>query len=109
MSNTATASPTIQVLREGPVVRLVLDRPHKRNALSRELLSQLLQALDDLARDESARVVILAGNGPVFSAGHDLGEMVGLSEEDYRDLFSLCSRVMLQLRRLPQPVIARVH
>ena len=97
------------VERAGGVVRLTLDRPEKRNALSRSLLEQMSTALDELAHDAAARVIVLAGNGPVFCAGHDLAEMVGRLEEDYRELFTLCSRVMLALRRLPQPVIARVH
>jgi enoyl-CoA hydratase/carnithine racemase len=93
----------------GAVVRLTLNRPEKRNALSASLLARLGSALDELADDPSARVVVLAGNGPVFCAGHDLGEMVGRDEDDYHALFSLCSEVMQKLRRLPQPVIARVH
>jgi len=91
------------------VVRLILNRPDKRNALSVDLLRQLECAIAALAADAKARVVVLAGRGPVFSAGHDLSEMVGQSAEAYGDLFELCSRVMLGLRRLPQPVIARVH
>jgi enoyl-CoA hydratase/carnithine racemase len=62
-----------------------------------------------LSSDPSARVVVLAANGPAFCAGHDLGEMVGCAESDYHDLFSLCSAVMQLFRQLPQPVIARVH
>jgi enoyl-CoA hydratase/carnithine racemase len=90
-------------------VRLTLNRPEKRNALSLELLGQLEQAIETIATDSKARVVVLAARGSVFSAGHDLSEMVGQSAESYRGLFELCSRVMLGLRRLPQPVIARVH
>src|SRR5262249_25421876 len=93
---------------EGPVTRLILNRPERRNALSQALLAELESALTSIA-DSAARVVILAARGPVFCSGHDLGEMVGRSESDYRDLFGLCARVMLGLRRLPQPVIARVH
>ncbi len=92
----------------GKVV-LTLNRPEKRNALSQELLQSLLDELTRLAAEESARVIVLAGAGPVFSAGHDLGEMQGRAEQEYRDLFQLCSQVMLQIRRMPQPVIARVH
>jgi enoyl-CoA hydratase/carnithine racemase len=91
------------------VVFLTLNRPDKRNALSVELLGQLENAIEAIAADTDARVVVLAARGPVFSAGHDLSEMVGQSAEAYRELFELCSRVMLGLRRLPQPVIARVH
>jgi len=91
------------------VVRLTLNRPEKRNALSRELLRQLAGALDTIAADPTARVVVLAANGPVFCSGHDLGEMVGQTEHAYHDLFTLCTRVMLGLRRLSRPVIARVQ
>ena len=91
------------------IVRLTLNRPEKRNALSFELLQSLEKAIEAIAADASARVVVLGSNGPVFCSGHDLTEMVGRSEEDYRELFALCSRVMLGLRRLPQPVIARVQ
>jgi enoyl-CoA hydratase/carnithine racemase len=91
------------------VVRLILNRPDKRNALSSSLLSHLEETLTAIEADPTARVVVLAANGPAFCAGHDLGEMVGASEDDYRTLFRLCSDVMLHFRRLPQPVIARVH
>ncbi len=97
------------VEREDGAIRLTLNRPEKRNALARSLLATLEATIADIAADATARVVVLAANGPAFSAGHDLGEMVERSEEEYRELFALCSRVMLGLRRLPQPVIARVH
>lgn len=91
------------------IVRLTLNRPERRNALSFELLSHLDRGIRALASDPSARVVVIAGNGPVFSSGHDLAEMAGKSEQAYQALFALCSRVMMGLRRLEQPVIARVH
>ena len=93
----------------GGVVRLSLNRPERRNALSFELLSELEKAIRALGTDRSARIVVIAANGPVFSSGHDLAEMVGKSEQEYQELFELCSRVMMGLRRLEQPVIARVH
>ena len=93
----------------GGVIRLTLNRPQRRNALSRELLLRLEDSLGAIRSDRSARVVVLAGAGPIFSSGHDLAELVGNSEHDYRELFELCSRVMLGFRRLEQPVIARVH
>ena len=96
-------------VERGPVTMLTLDRPERRNALSTGLLRRLGEALDAIAGDASVRVVVLAGAGPAFCAGHDLGEMVGRSEEEYRELFVLCSEVMLRLREMPQPVIARVH
>jgi enoyl-CoA hydratase/carnithine racemase len=91
------------------VARLTLNRPEKRNALSLTLLEATEKTLSTLEPDTAIRVIVLGGSGPVFSAGHDLSEMLGHSAEEYQQLFALCSRVMLHLRRLPQPVIARVH
>jgi enoyl-CoA hydratase/carnithine racemase len=103
------AHPGLLTETGGGVARLTLDRPEKRNALSHDLLAQLETALAHLGSDPAVRVVVLAANGPAFCAGHDLGEMVGRDEAEYQGLFALCSQVMQQLRRLPQPVIARVH
>ncbi len=93
----------------GGVVRLTLNRPEKRNALSVALLRDLERALAAIETDPKAQVVVVGSRGSVFCSGHDLGEMVGQTEESYRDLFELCSRVMLGFRRLRQPVIARVQ
>src|SRR5262249_43538640 len=106
---TTTAADPLLLDAHNGIVRLTLNRPEKRNALSRDLLTRLEQAIGDIAIDAAARVVVLTAVGPVFSSGHDLGEMADGSEEEYRELFQLCSRVMLGLRRLPQPVIARVQ
>src|SRR5512143_478627 len=106
---TQVAWSDLDVRSDGGVVHLTLDRPERRNALSRALLGQLEEAIAAIAADASARVVVIGSRGPVFCSGHDLGEMTGRSEAEYRDLFAACSRVMLGLRRLPQPVIARVH
>jgi enoyl-CoA hydratase/carnithine racemase len=105
----AHASTGLEISRKGDVTRLTLDRPERRNALSGSLLGSLEEALDEIARDASVRVVVLAARGSVFCSGHDLSEMAGRSEEEYRGLFAHCSRVMLQLRQLPQPVVARVQ
>jgi enoyl-CoA hydratase/carnithine racemase len=107
--STSTAPLELEVERQGAVVRLILNRPERRNALSRSLLGRLEEELAALGADTAARVVVLAARGPVFCAGHDLSEMTGRTEEEYRDLFETCTRVMLGLRRLPQPVIARVQ
>jgi enoyl-CoA hydratase/carnithine racemase len=106
---TLPAAPDLLVDARGGVVRLTLNRPDKRNALSEGLLARLGQALGAVAADSSARVVVLGAAGPVFCSGHDLGEMVGRSAEEYAALFARCSEVMQQLRRMPQPVIARVQ
>lgn len=94
---------------QGGVATLTLNRPQRRNALNEALLEQLAAALAHLANDSQVRVVVLTANGSVFSSGHDLTEMVGRSQCEYHDLFALCSNVMLELRRLPQPVVARVQ
>lgn len=95
-------------LRE-EVFHLTLNRPEKRNALSLEMLRHLQTALHAIADDKRVRVVVVAAQGPVFCAGHDLREMIGCTEDAYRELFVLCSQVMQQFRALPQPVIARVQ
>jgi enoyl-CoA hydratase/carnithine racemase len=91
------------------VAILTLDHPEKRNALSRAMLTALGHELTRIAADEQVRVVILRAEGPAFSAGHDLRELVGGSEEDHAALFALCTEVMEAIRKLPQPVIAQVH
>jgi enoyl-CoA hydratase/carnithine racemase len=109
MSATVAAGPILNVETRAGVCRLTLNRPDRRNALSREMLGELEAALGGVAMDESCRVVVLAAAGPVFCSGHDLTEMPGCTEAQYRELFTTCSRVMQQLRRLPQPAIARVQ
>jgi enoyl-CoA hydratase/carnithine racemase len=100
----------VEVHVDGPVARLVLNRPDRRNALSLALMQEVIEALDDVAADPAARVVILQGNGPAFSAGHDLAEMTATRDADfYEELFSTCVSMMTRLHELPQPVIARVH
>jgi enoyl-CoA hydratase/carnithine racemase len=91
------------------VLRITLNRPERRNALSEQLLGELDGVLERTANDRSIHVVVLAAAGPIFSSGHDLSEMAGRSEADYQELFSRCSRVMQRLRQIPQPVIARVQ
>ena len=109
MVATSANNSLLSVEVSGGVARLTLDRALKRNALSEGLLAALSATLDEVASDASVRVVVLAANGPVFCSGHDLTEMVGRSEDDYRSLFSLCSSVMQKPRQIPQPVIARVQ
>jgi enoyl-CoA hydratase/carnithine racemase len=106
--NASDSSPLV-VEQQGEVVHLILNRPDKRNALSLELLRQIDAAQAKLREDRTVRAVVLAARGPVFCAGHDLGEMIADSRENYLNLFTLCSQVMHQFRRVPQPVIARVQ
>jgi len=100
---------TILTEHKSSVLRITLNRPERRNALSEQLLAELDGLLERTANDASVRVVVLASAGPIFSSGHDLSEMAGRSEAEYRALFERCSRVMQRLRMLPQPVIARVQ
>ena len=96
---------------EDGVVTLTLNRPQARNALSLGMLTALRNALADVAADEGARVVVIAGAGPAFCAGHDLKELRdgGFDEGYVANLFALCSEVMQAMVNLPKPVIARVH
>jgi enoyl-CoA hydratase/carnithine racemase len=103
------AQQLLTVERDGDVATLTLNRPEQRNALSMELMGQVVDALGELGADAEVRVVILAGAGPAFCAGHDLGEMVGRDLDGYRDVFALCTQMMNAIHELPQPVIARVH
>lgn len=97
------------VEREGAVVVLRLNRPARRNALSLNLLRELIAALGQVGADPSARAVILASSGKVFSSGHDLGEMTGRNITEYREIFDVCSETMTLIQRIPQPVIAEVQ
>jgi enoyl-CoA hydratase/carnithine racemase len=95
--------------RNGSVATVTLNRPRKRNALSMELLAGLDDALLGLGQDTEVRAVVLRADGPVFSSGHDLKQMIDRSREDYAALFSQCATTMQRLRQIPQPVIAAVH
>ncbi len=92
------------------VATLTLNRPKQFNALSQAMLAALQDALDAIATDETVRVVVIAANGRAFCAGHDLKEMRSHSEQEFHQaLFEQCSRMMMTINHLPQPVIARVH
>jgi len=86
-----------------------LNRPARRNALSLALMRELLDVLAATAADTSVQVVVIRGEGPAFCAGHDLGELVGGELDGFRELFDVCTELMLAVHRLPQPVIAQVH
>ena len=96
--------------RAGGVLRLTLNRPEARNALSIALMTALIEALGRAARVSETRVVVIAGAGPAFCAGHDLRELrQDRRREAYQHIFALCSELMLTIVRLPKPVIAEVH
>lgn len=111
-ANAATAAADKPLLREdnGGITTLTFNRPKQYNALSEALLTELQAALSAIEHDAAVRVVIIAGNGPAFCAGHDLKQMRGTPSKPYYDkLFAQCGEMMMTLTRLPQPVIARVH
>lgn len=103
----AAAYSNLLVSVDGPAARIVLNRPQRRNALSLALLQELTAALRELAGH--SRAVVIEGAGPVFSAGHDLSEMVGATRPFLGQLFDACTVMMQTIHELPQPVIAKVH
>lgn len=122
MSNVATlvqANGTPTIAAEEPILlrsdqngvtTLTLNRPKQFNALSQAMLDALQRELDAIAADETVRVVVIASNGKAFCAGHDLKEMRSHTEQEFHQaLFTQCSRMMMTINRMPQPVIARVH
>jgi enoyl-CoA hydratase/carnithine racemase len=100
----------VQHIDSSGVATLTLNRPDQRNALSVGLMSAIETKLAAIATDETIRAVVIAANGPAFCSGHDIKEMrANCDEKYYKNLFEQCSRMMLAITRLPQPVIARVH
>jgi enoyl-CoA hydratase/carnithine racemase len=97
------------VRRDGPAATITLNRPEKRNALSLELMEELIAALEALGGERDVRAIVVEGAGPAFSAGHDLGEMVARDAAFYERLFDVCTVMMETIHRVPQPVIAKVH
>ena len=92
------------------VATLTLNRPKQFNAISAQMLDELEAALTELANAPDVRAIVIAGAGAAFSGGHDLKEMMANRTQDFiGELFEHCSRVMLQIQAMPQPVIARVH
>ena len=100
------------VLREDQagLTTLTLNRPRQYNAMSEAVLAALQREFEDIAKDASVRVVVLAAKGKAFCAGHDLKQMRANPEQSYyNDLFEQCSRMMMTINQLPQPVIAKVQ
>ncbi len=95
----------LQIADDGPVTRIVLDRPDRRNALSLELMRELTGAL----RSAAGQVVVLAANGPCFSSGHDLTELACTDAAAATELFGACTELMETVQSIDQPVIAEVH
>ncbi len=99
----------LEVAQEGPIAVLTLNRPQRRNALSLDLMRELIARLDEIGRSRETRTVILAAAGKVFCSGHDLSEMTGRDINEYRLIFDVCTELMTKLQSIPQPVIAEVQ
>ena len=99
----------IDLAYEGATAVVTLNRPERRNALSLELMLDLIAALDQIGRNPEVRAVILAAAGKVFCSGHDLGQMTGRDITEYRRIFDVCTELMQKLQSIPQPVIAEVQ
>jgi enoyl-CoA hydratase/carnithine racemase len=97
------------LVARGPSARITLNRPEKRNALSLELMEELIRGLEWVAAEPETRTIVIEGTGPAFSAGHDLSEMTGRDLAFYQHLFDVCTVLMETIHRVPQPVIAKVH
>lgn len=96
------------VTRDGDTVTITMNRPARRNSLSEDHLAELLRAFQQTAATD-ATGVILAANGPVFSAGHDFGDVAARDLTGVRDLLRLCTDLMRTIETVPQVVVARVH
>jgi enoyl-CoA hydratase/carnithine racemase len=101
----------MMILREtqGATAIVTINRPARRNALSLDLMRELIDTLDEVGRQPECRAIILAAAGKVFSSGHDLSEMTGRSLHEYREIFDVCTQLMEKIQRIPQPVIAEVQ
>jgi 1,4-dihydroxy-2-naphthoyl-CoA synthase len=96
------------VSTDGPITTITLDRPDKRNALALDVMTELTAVFREVG-DSGALGVVLAANGPVFSAGHNFADMAGASLDDVRHLFEVCTEMMDTVQSIPQPVVAKVH
>jgi enoyl-CoA hydratase/carnithine racemase len=103
-----TIHPAVTVDRSDTIVTITLDRPEKRNALSLDVMVELTDVLRAIG-DGDALGVVLAARGPVFSAGHNFGDMAGADLDAARHLFTVCTDLMTTIQSIPQPVVAKVH
>ncbi len=94
---------------DAPVAIVTMNRPDRRNALSVALMEELIICFRTLGQNQEIRAIILAANGPAFSAGHDLSELIDRQIGDYRHVFDVCTDLMTLIQSIPQPVIAEVQ
>jgi enoyl-CoA hydratase/carnithine racemase len=94
---------------DAPIAVVTMNHPSRRNALSLELMRELIDCFHALGENPEIRAIILAANGPAFSAGHDLSELMDRHIGDYRRVFDVCTELMTTIQTIPQPVIAEVQ
>lgn len=94
---------------DAPIAIVTMNRPDRRNALSLALMEELIDCFRALAGNHEIRAIILAANGPAFSAGHDLSELIDREISGYRHVFDVCVELMTVIQSIPQPVIAEVQ
>jgi enoyl-CoA hydratase/carnithine racemase len=99
---------SVLVERTGDYTTITMNRPERRNALSLSMLQSLTAAFEEVGASDALGVV-LAGNGPVFSSGHDFADVAGADLESVRGLLQTCTDLMALMQQVPQPVVARVH
>ncbi len=92
-----------------PIGYLTLNNPQKINALSKAMIGEIINVLEEVAGDESIKVLVIRAAGPHFCAGHNLTEMVGGGVKDHKNIFDQCTRMMQLIHEIPQPVIAQVQ
>jgi enoyl-CoA hydratase/carnithine racemase len=105
---TATSATNLLVEAADGIAVVTMNRPEKRNALSLELMRELIATFAALGEDRAVKAIVLRGNGPAFSAGHDLREMLDQPVAQYRRVFDTCVQLMEKTQSVPQPVIAEV-
>lgn len=109
-TSASPAEALVLVQRSGGVATITMNRPRQYNAISMEMLDELQAAFAIIGADSGVRVVVLGGAGPAFSGGHDLKQMMANRTDAFIGaLFAKCSKLMITMQQLPQPVIARVH
>src|SRR6201990_1747066 len=108
MSTLSRERTLVRLEREGEFARVTMDIPQRRNALSIEHMGQLLAAVREGGASD-ARGLLLAGEGPVFCAGHDFADTIHADLPAMREMLQLCTELMTTLQSIPQPVLARVH
>ncbi|MGW8590640.1 enoyl-CoA hydratase [Dietzia sp. NPDC055877] len=102
-------TPYVRVERSGPIARVILDRPERRNPLSLQMMRDATAAIRVLGGDPSCGVVVVTGSGPALSAGHEISEMVDRTLEQEREVFTTCVELMESVQAIRQPVIAEVQ